>query len=77
MWKAGKKSTGGQKVENPEFIEKGDMCELVFKPARPFVVDSHERSEGLSRIAILEGATVAMIAKVTAVTFLEEQAKKK
>jgi elongation factor 1-alpha len=76
-WKVGKKSTGGQKVENPEFIEKGDMCELVFKPARPFVVDSHERSEGLSRIAILEGATVAMIAKVTAVTFQEEIAKKK
>lgn len=76
-WKAGKKSTGGQKVENPEFIEKGDMCEVVWRPTRPFVVEPHDKSEGLSRIAILEGATVAMIAKVTAVTFVEEGAKKK
>lgn len=77
VWKAGKKSTGGQKVESPEFIEQGDMCEIVFTPTRPFVVEPFNKSEGLSRIAILEGANVAMIAKVTAVTFVDDSAKKK
>lgn len=75
-WKAGKKSTGGQKVETPEFIEKGDMCELVFKPTRPFVVEAFTKSEGLSRIALLEGSNVAMIAKVADVTFIDDSKKK-
>jgi elongation factor 1-alpha len=77
-FKAGKKSTGGQKVEDPEFIEKGDMCELVFKPTRPFVVDTFKSCEGLSRVAMLEGSVVCMIGKVTDVKFVEEvDAKKK
>eukprot|EP00758_Cryptobia_borreli_P011378 Tbor_TRINITY_DN5649_c0_g5::TRINITY_DN5649_c0_g5_i1::g.8371::m.8371/K03231/EEF1A; elongation factor 1-alpha len=75
-WKVGKKSTGGQKVETPEFIEKGDMCELVFKPTRPFVVEAFTKSEGLSRIALLEGSNVAMIAKVAEVTFIDDSKKK-
>lgn len=77
LWKAGKKSTGGQKVETPEFIEQGDMCECEWTPSRPFVVEPFNKSEGLSRIAILEGANVAMIAKVTSVEFVEEAAKGK
>jgi elongation factor 1-alpha len=76
-FKMGKKSTGGQKVEEPEFIEKGDMCELIFKPTRPFVVDDFKTCEGLSRVAMLEGSVVCMIGKVTKVTFVEDIAKKK
>jgi len=75
-FKAGKKSTGGQKVENPEFIEKGDMCELVFKPTRPFVVDTFKQCEALSRVAMLEGSVVCMIGKVTKVDFVDDSAKK-
>lgn len=71
-FKVGKKSTGGQKVENPEFIEKGDMCELEFKPTRPFVVDTNTSCEGLSRVAMLEGAIVCMIGKVTKVNFVSD-----
>ena len=74
-WKVGKKSTGGQKVESPDFLEKGDMCELVFKPSRPFVVESYDKCEGLSRLAILEGANVCMIAKVMKVDFVEDKKK--
>ena len=76
-FKAGKKSTGGAKVEEPEFIEKGDMCELEFKPTRPFVVDTFKQCEGLSRVAMLEGSVVCMIGKVTKVNFVEEVAGKK
>lgn len=75
-FKAGKKSTGGQKVESPEFIEKGDMCELVFKPTKPFVVDDHKSCEALSRVAMLEGSIVCMIGKVTKVNFVEDKAAK-
>jgi elongation factor 1-alpha len=73
-FKAGKKSTGGQKVTDPEFIEKGDMCELVFKPSRPFVVDEHTSCEGLSRVAMLEGTIVCMIGKVVKVNFVQAAA---
>ena len=76
-FKMGKKSTGGVKVEEPEFIEKGDMCELVFKPCRPFVVDNFQSCEGLSRVAMLEGSVVCMIGKVVKVNFVEEIADKK
>jgi elongation factor 1-alpha len=76
FFKAGKKSTGGQKVENPEFVEKGDMCELEFKPSRPFVVDEFKSCEALSRVAMLEGAIVCMIGKVTKVTFVSDTAVK-
>merc|ERR1712193_541193 len=36
-WKMGKKSTGGAKVEGPEYIEKNDMAEVVFAPKGPIV----------------------------------------
>ena len=75
-FKMGKKSTGGQKVEEPEFIEKGDMCELVFKPTRPFVVDDFKTCEGLSRVAMLEGSVVCMIGKVVKVNYVEDVATK-
>jgi elongation factor 1-alpha len=75
-FKQGKKSTGGQKVEEPEFIEKGDMCELVFKPNRPFVVDDFKQCEGLSRVAMLEGSVVCMIGKVVKVNFVEDAVAK-
>ena len=75
-FKAGKKSTGGQKVDEPEFIEKGDMCELVFKPTRPFVVDDFKSCEALSRVAMLEGSIVCMIGKVVKVNFVDDSKKK-
>merc|ERR1711991_59633 len=74
-FKAGKRSTGGQKVESPEFIEKGDTCELVWKPTKPFVVDDFKSCEGLSRVAMLEGSVVCMIGKVTKVNFVDDSKK--
>ncbi len=75
-FKVGKKSTGGQKVSSPEFIEKGDMCQLVFKPTRPFVVDDFKTCEGLSRVAMLEGSVVCMIGKVVKVNFVSDDVAK-
>jgi elongation factor 1-alpha len=65
-WKIGK-DTGNQKIEDPLFIKSNEMAELVFEPEQPFVVETFDQCEGLSRIAILEGATVVMLGKVVKV----------
>lgn len=75
-WKVGK-STGGQKVENPEFIEQNEAAEMVFRPTRPFVVETFDKCEGLARLAVMEGGAICMIGKITAVTFAEEVVAKK
>jgi elongation factor 1-alpha len=75
-WKKGKK-TGGQKLEDPSHIESNEMAEVVFKPSKPMVVESFDKCEGLARIAILEGNSVCMIGKCTAVEFVEETTTKK
>lgn len=63
------KDTGRQKVENATLIRAGDFAELEFHPEKPFVVDTFDGCEGLSRIAILEGASAQMLGKVTKVSF--------
>merc|ERR1712054_593988 len=53
-WKMGKKSTGGAKVEGPEYIEKNDMAEVVFCPKGPIVVPPFKECAGLGRVAIMD-----------------------
>jgi len=65
-WKVGKE-TGGKKVEKPNALKANEMAEIVFEPAQPFVVDTFTNCEGLGRVAIMEGASVVMLGKVTAV----------
>jgi elongation factor 1-alpha len=48
------------------------MAEVVFEPQQPFVVDSFKNCEGLGRVAIMEGASVIMLGKVTALEFQSE-----
>ncbi len=67
-WKMGKE-TGMKKVENPLFVKANEMAELVFEPQQPFVVDKFTNSEGLGRLAILEGQQVVMLGKVVDVEF--------
>ena len=61
-WKIGK-STGNKKLENPTFIKANEMAEIVFEPLQPFVVDSFKNSEGLARVAVMEGNSVVMLGK--------------
>jgi elongation factor 1-alpha len=75
-WKMGK-STGNQKVENPEFLEQNEAAEIQFKPTKPFVVETFDKCEGLARVAMFEGNSVCLIGKVTSVTFADETATKK
>jgi elongation factor 1-alpha len=68
IWKIGKE-TGGSKAENPAHLKANDMAEVVFEPQQPFVVENFGSCEGLGRIAIMEGASVVMLGKSSAVEF--------
>jgi elongation factor 1-alpha len=70
-WKIGKES-GNTKVPNPTALKSNEMGEAVFEPMQPFVVDTFKNCEGLGRVAIMEGASVIMLGKVTAVDFKEK-----
>jgi elongation factor 1-alpha len=74
-WKIGK-STGGQKVEDPLFIKRNEVAEVVFTPTQPFVVDAFKSCEGLGRVAIMEGNGVVMLGKVAAVSWFVPPTKK-
>jgi len=69
-WKIGKE-TGGQKLEDPAYVQANEMGQLVFEPQQPFVVDSFKNCEGLGRIAIMEGNGVVMLGKVCKVVMSE------
>jgi len=70
-WKIGKES-GNTKAPNPTSLKSNEMGEAVFEPMQPFVVDTFKNCEGLGRVAIMEGASVIMLGKVTAVDFKEK-----
>jgi elongation factor 1-alpha len=74
VWKMGKK-TGKQKVDDPSHIEANEVGECVFEPQQPFVCDKFKNSEGLGRIAIMEGNGVVMLGKISGVEFAEDAKK--
>jgi len=67
-WKMGK-STGKQKVEDADFVEKGDVAELVFEPKMPMFVDSFKNCEGLGRVAVMDSNSLVMLGKVIDVVY--------
>ena len=50
-WKSGKK-TGGEKVESPPFIERGENAEVVFEPTKPFFVEAFEKTQDLEELQL-------------------------
>merc|ERR1712137_46814 len=73
-WKIGKE-TGKAKAPNPKYLKANEMGEVVFEPQQPFVADGFKNCEGLGRVAIMEGATVVMLGKITTVTFKTDAKK--
>jgi elongation factor 1-alpha len=70
-WKVGKE-TGNQKLESPVSLKANEMAQAVFEPQQPFVVDTFKNCEGLGRVALMEGASVIMLGKVTTCTAPEK-----
>jgi len=76
VWKMGKE-TGGKKMEDPHSLKSNEMAECIFEPQQPLVADSYKNSEGLSRIAFMDGNGVVMLGKVTAVEAKTDASAKK
>lgn len=66
-WKMGKE-TGNKKVEDPVYLKSGDMAEVEFEPAQPFVLDVFKKCQGLARVALMEGHSAVMLGKCVGVT---------
>merc|ERR1739848_918368 len=63
LWKRGK-STGGAKVENPQFIEAGDEAEVIFAPKTPLCVDAYDTCKPLGRMAAMDSNSLIMLGRV-------------
>ena len=68
LWKTGKKS-GGQKIENPPFLEAGDAAEVVFEPKQGLYLESYDECPGIGRIAVMDSNQLAMMGKVLDVKY--------
>ena len=68
LWKMGKK-TGNEKLENPDFIEKGESAEIEFEPQQLFYLESFEDCQGLGRIAVMDSNQLVMLGKVMSVQY--------
>lgn len=68
-WKKGKTSTGNVKVENAEFVEKGDAAEVTFVPKQPIYLNKFSECPGLGRVAVMDSNCLVMLGKVVDVTY--------
>jgi elongation factor 1-alpha len=68
-WKLGKKTTAGVKVDNPEFLEMGDMAEVTFEPQMPLYATSFEFDKAYGRVAVMDSNSLVMLGKVVSVTY--------
>jgi elongation factor 1-alpha len=68
LWKTNKKS-GGEKIENPPFLEAGDAAEVVFEPKQGLYLETYEDCPGIGRIAVMDSNQLAMMGKVLDVKY--------
>ena len=66
-WKRGKKSTGGTKVEDPQFIEAGDEAEVTFRCVQPFCCGPYSQVRSLGRVAFMDSNSLVMLGKIISV----------
>jgi elongation factor 1-alpha len=69
-WKSSKK-TGGEKVPNPQFIERGEQAEILFEPQQDLYLEKFTDCPGLGRIAVMDSNSLVMLGKVTDVEYKE------
>lgn len=69
-WKKGK-STAGQQVEDPPYLEAGDQALITLEPKKetPIFLDTYERCPGLGRIAGMDSNTLVMLGRVQSVNY--------
>jgi elongation factor 1-alpha len=67
-WKSNAK-LGNEKIENPDFIERGDQAEVEFQPIQPFYCESFETCQGLGRVAVMDSNQLVMLGKAINVEY--------
>jgi elongation factor 1-alpha len=70
LWKSGKK-TGGEKLDNPPFLERAEQAEVLFEPLQDIYLESFKTCPGMGRIAVMDSNSLVMLGKVTEVTYKE------
>ena len=68
LWKMSKK-TGDQKLENPDFLERGENAEIEFVPQQPIYLEPFDQCAGLGRIAVMDSNQLVMLGKVISVKY--------
>ena len=63
------KKTGNEKLENPDFIERGESAEIEFEPQQLIYLESFEQCQGLGRIAVMDSNQLVMLGKVMSVKY--------
>jgi elongation factor 1-alpha len=63
-WKKGRKSTGGQKVSDPKFIQANDEAEATFRCVQPFYCGPYSAVKSLGRVAFMDAKSLVMLGKV-------------
>ena len=46
------KKTGDQKIDDPDFLERGENAEIEFIPQQPIYLEKFDDCQGLGRIAV-------------------------
>ena len=74
FWKIGKK-TGNEKLEEPEFLERGESAEIEFSPQQPIYLESFDSCQGLGRIAVMDSNSLVMVGKIISVKYKPNKKK--
>ena len=69
-WKLHPKKTNGNKMEGANFVETGDVAEVVFEPNMPFFCEKFDDCPGLGRVAVMDSNQLVMLGKVTDVEYV-------
>jgi len=72
-WKQGKKSTGGIKMENPNYVKQFDTAEIVFEPTYPMALSTYADCPGLGRIAVMDSNSLKMLGRINNVVEKEDK----
>ena len=67
-WKMGKK-TGGEKMEDPPFLEAGESAEVTFVPRKPLYATDFGYCKGLGRAAVMDSNQLVMLGKISSVEY--------
>lgn len=68
-WKSNAKTTAGEKMEDPEYLETGDVAEVVMCPGQPIAMEKYDECKPLARVSMMDSNQLIMLGKVIDVKY--------